>query len=106
VYYWGSEVARALVVAPVALRDLGAVRASWPGERRAVLVVAVLSPLAYVLVLVALTLAPVSLVAPAREPSMVIGAVLGAGVLGEGHARRRALCAAAIVVGVALLGLG
>jgi drug/metabolite transporter (DMT)-like permease len=71
-----------------------------------VLVVAVLSPLAYVLVLVALTLAPVSLVAPAREPSMVIGAVLGAGVLGEGHARRRALCAAAIVVGVALLGLG
>jgi drug/metabolite transporter (DMT)-like permease len=105
-YYWGSEVARAVFLAPLALRDRGAVRSTWRGERRAVLGVAVLSPLAYVLVLMALTLAPVSLVAPAREASIVIGALLGASVLGEGHGRRRAAAAVVILAGIALLALG
>jgi drug/metabolite transporter (DMT)-like permease len=105
-YYWGSEVARAALLAPVGLRDPGAVRTAWQADRLAVLGVAVLSPLAYVLVLVALTLAPVSLVAPAREASIVIGALLGASVLGEGHVRRRALAAVVILAGIALLGLG
>lgn len=106
VYYWGSEVARAALLAPLALRDPAAVRASWRGDRRAVLGVAVLSPLAYILVLSALTIAPVSLVAPAREASIVIGALLGASVLGEGHGGRRALASGVILVGIALLALG
>ena len=103
VYYWGSEVARAALLAPLALRRPTDLARAWRASRHAVLGVAVLSPLAYVLVLVALTMAPVSLVAPTREASIVVGALLGAGVLGEAHGRRRTFAAAGIVAGIALL---
>ena len=55
------------------------------------------------LVLFALTRAPVSLVAPVRESSVVIGALLGARVLDEGHMARRILAASAIALGIAAL---
>jgi uncharacterized membrane protein len=58
---------------------------------------------AYVLVLTAMTLAPVSYVAPVREVSMLFGAFLGAHVLGERDLRRRALAAAGMIAGVVLL---
>jgi len=57
-------------------------------------------------VLVALTLAPVSVVAPGREASIVIASVLGTRVLGEGESRRRALAAGVILAGIACLALG
>ncbi|MGZ4276250.1 MAG: hypothetical protein ACXVFK_06075 [Solirubrobacteraceae bacterium] len=66
----------------------------------------VVYPLAYILVLVALTLAPVSLVAPGREASIVIAALLGARVLGEGEAGRRTGAALVILAGVACLAAG
>jgi drug/metabolite transporter (DMT)-like permease len=72
---------------------------------REVLAVAVLSPLAYVLVLQALTTAPVSLVAPLRESSIVVGAVLGWWLLGEPRAARRLAGAAVVLGGIALLSL-
>jgi drug/metabolite transporter (DMT)-like permease len=104
-YYWGSELSRTLLLAPVALRQPGAVWAAWREERAAVLGVGLLSPLAYVLVLWALRLAPVSLVAPAREVSIVIGAALGARMLGEPAGTRRLIAAIAVVLGIALLAL-
>ena len=58
-------------------------------DRRSALAVALLSGFAYILVLYALRLAPVSYVAPARESSVLVGAALGVGVLGEGDRRRR-----------------
>ena len=64
-----------------------------------------LSPLAYVLVLFALTRAPISLVAPVRESSVVIGALLGASVLKEGQLARRLIAASAIAIGIAALAL-
>lgn len=54
----------------------------------------------------AFTLAPVSYVAPAREASVVLGALLGVSVLGEGDARRRLLAATAIAAGILALALG
>jgi len=42
-------------------------------------------------------------VAPAREVAIVFGAILGALVLREAHARQRVLGAILIVIGVALL---
>ena len=59
-YYWGSELTRALVLAGPALRDREGLRTALAHDRRAIVAVGVLSPLAYVLVLVALTLAPVA----------------------------------------------
>ena len=103
VYFCGAETFRALILAPFALRaDVGKV---WRENRGAILGVGALSPLAYVLVLFALTRAPISLVAPVRESSVVLGAILGAGVLKEGKLGRRILAASAIAIGIAALAL-
>ena len=68
--------------------------------------VATLGPLAYVLVLYAARLAPLSHVAPAREVSMLFAALLGGRLLGEADRGLRLLGAAGMAVGVALLALG
>ena len=68
--------------------------------------IGLLSPGAYMMVLAALTLAPVSYVAPVREVSILIGAFMGARLLGEAHAGRRLLGAGAIVAGVFAIALG
>jgi drug/metabolite transporter (DMT)-like permease len=101
VYFWVSGVFMALLLTPLA----HGVREAWRTQRTAVLGVGALSPLAYVLVLFALTRAPVSLVAPVRESSVVVGALLGARVLGEGHLARRIVAASAIAIGIAALAI-
>jgi drug/metabolite transporter (DMT)-like permease len=78
----------------------------WRGARAPVLVVGILSPLAYILVLRALQLAPVALVAPARETSIVVGAVFGWLVLHEPHPTRRLFGAAIVLAGIALIATG
>lgn len=95
-----------MVLSPVALRRGSGLAGVWRANRRAVLAVAALSSAAYVLVLYALAIAPVTLVAPAREASILVGAALGAQLLQEGDTRRRLTCAAAIVVGIGLLAAG
>jgi drug/metabolite transporter (DMT)-like permease len=105
-YFWLTTVFELAVLAPWALRGRGRLRATWARDRVAVAGVATLSPLAYILVLFALTIAPVSLVAPGREASIVIASLLGARVLGEGDRRRRLGAAAVILVGIACLAAG
>jgi drug/metabolite transporter (DMT)-like permease len=72
----------------------------WREARGPVVAVAVLSPMAYVLVLRAMQLAPVSLVAPARETSIVVGALLSWWLLKEPSAVRRLVGAAVVLVGI------
>jgi drug/metabolite transporter (DMT)-like permease len=105
-YNWGQLACMALVITAVATPRREQVRAIWTANRRQVLGVGALSPIAYILVLYALTVAPVSYVAPAREVSIVIGAALGAQLLGEGDTRRRLVAATAIVAGVGALAIG
>jgi drug/metabolite transporter (DMT)-like permease len=105
-FLWWSELARTVLLAPAALARRADVALVWRHHRLGVLAVATLSPLAYLFVLTAFTLAPVSLVAPAREVSVLIGAWLGITVLGEGGRRRRLIAAATMVLGVALLARG
>ncbi len=78
----------------------------WRAARRPILTVGVLSPLAYILVLRALQLAPVALVAPARESSIVVGALFGWLVLHEPHPARRLVGAAVVVLGIVLITVG
>ncbi|MGO1319754.1 MAG: DMT family transporter [Galactobacter sp.] len=68
-----------------------------------VLVVAAASPLAYILVLEAMRTTDVSLVAPARETSIVIGALLGWLLFKEPHPGRRLLGSAVVLAGIALI---
>jgi drug/metabolite transporter (DMT)-like permease len=108
-YLWGLEVSRALLMAPFAFARRPS-RDELPvilrEQRRALLIIGILSPGAYLLVLVAYTLAPVSYVAPAREISILFGAILGLRLLGESDAPRRLAGATAIVAGVFALALG
>lgn len=106
VYYWGTNVAETVLLTPFVVHRRAEVRRTWRAYRRQALGVAVLSPLAYILVLFALAHAPVSYVAPARELSILVGAVAGTTVLAEGHRRARLAAAAAIFAGIVALALG
>lgn len=106
IFMWLSECFRALLLTPSVLRNPEKLRYEWRQHRLEALVIAVLSPLAYVLVLTALTFTPVSYVAPAREISILVGAMLGARFLAEGNARRRLLAASGMVVGIIFLAFG
>lgn len=103
--YFGNLL-RIPFVLPAALRDPADTLATWRRHWRWALLIAVLSPLAYIMVLYALTLAPLSHVAPARELSMLFAALLGGKLLGEGDQRQRIAGAACIALGVAGLALG
>ena len=65
-----------------------------------------LSPISYILVLTALTISPVSYVAPTREISILLGAVLGTRLLAESDAQRKLVASGAMVLGVIALAFG
>jgi drug/metabolite transporter (DMT)-like permease len=109
IYGYGLEVGRALLVAPLVLTSAdgrAGVREALHDQVRPILAIGLLSPGAYMMVLAALSLADVSYVAPAREVSILIGALLGLRLLGESHPARRISGASAIVLGIVALAVG
>lgn len=105
-YMWALLVGQSVLLLPYALRHWDAVRQVWHDQRREAVGVALLSPLAYTLVLTALVFSPVSYIAPAREISVLIGAVMGTRLLSEVHAPRRLGGATAMMLGIVALALG
>ncbi len=103
---WGANLGRVIVMAPLALRRRDEVRTAWARQRKAVILVAVLCPLSYILVLTAMVFTPVSYVAPAREISILIAALMGAHWLQEGDVPRRIAAACAMALGVVALAIG
>ena len=103
---WSANLVRAASLSPLAMRRREEVGAVWRAHKPEVIGVALLTPLAYILVLSALVFTPVSYVAPAREISILIGAAMGAHLLAEGNALRRLFAAGAMVLGVVALALG
>jgi drug/metabolite transporter (DMT)-like permease len=103
---WGGNVTRTALFAPFAIKRWPEVRAVWRDYKLACFTVAVLGPLAYILVLWALTFTPLTYVAPTREVSILFGAMLGARLLNEGDGHRRLIAAAAMALGVGALALG
>ncbi len=102
----GANVGRAFFLAPVALKYSDQAVAEWREHKYEAMGCAVLIPLAYILVLSAMSFTPVSYVAPAREISILIGTAMGTRLLGEGDVRRRLAGASAMVLGVVGLALG
>jgi drug/metabolite transporter (DMT)-like permease len=103
---FGSALFESAYLAPYALTRRPALAKVWRDNKVPVLAVAVLSPIAYVLVLFALRLAPVSLVAPARELSIVIGSVGAWLLLREPNPVRRLAGAVIVLAGVAAIAAG
>ncbi len=104
--YWGSVVFQLLLVAAPAIRGWSATRAVAREHWAAVLIVGILAPLAYILILTAIQLAPVSVVAPAREVSVVFVAIASWLILREARPVQRLIGATIVLAGVALLALG
>ncbi|MCC6416568.1 MAG: EamA family transporter [Opitutaceae bacterium] len=105
-YDAGTAFTQLILLTPFGLKRWPEVVACWKDQRRYAFGVALLSPLAYVLVLTALSFTPVSYIAPAREVSIVIGAFIGAKVLKETDGRKRLWAAAAMALGIIALALG
>ena len=76
-----------------------------PVKRKALICTSIGSPGAYILVLFAMTLAPLSYVAPGREVGMMVGVVVGAILLKETLSVKRVLGVISMVLGVVLIGL-
>ncbi|VFR26116.1 putative membrane protein [plant metagenome] len=103
---WFSNSLRTCMLTPYVLRRRQAAWTAMRGRWGLALAVGALSPLSYILVLQALSDgAPLSLVAPAREMSMMVGAVLGMVLLKEAAGVWRIAGCAVLVVGVVLLGM-
>ncbi len=103
---WASDLALMVLLTPFALRHWEAVRTEWRTHRVETIGVALLHPLSYILVLTAMVFTDVSYVAPAREISILVGAMMGTRLLAEGDVRRRLAAAGAMVLGLVALSLG
>ncbi len=98
-----SSVGRSFLLAPIAMKRIEMVKSQWHEHRAGVIVIAIFNPLAYILVLYALTFTPVMYVAPTREVSVLLTVLMGSILLGEGKLKQRLVWASVILVGVALL---
>jgi uncharacterized membrane protein len=106
-YDWGANAFRVCVLLPLThKRNPGTMAIAWRERRKTVLALALLMPLSYILVLTAMVFTPVSLVAPAREVSILFAALMGAHFLREGDVMRRTAAAIGMVLGISGLALG
>ena len=103
---WVGNALRLPFMLPGALRDRSGFVRDFRAQWKAALLLAAVSPVAYVVVLYAVQLAPLSHVAPARELSMLFAALLGGRLLGEADRGLRLAGAACIAGGVIALALG
>ncbi len=103
---WAANLGRVLLMTPIAVHRAAELGPTWRRAWKEIVGVAVLCPLSYILVLSAMVFTPVSYVAPAREISILVAALMGTQLLAEGDAARRLAAAAAMVVGITCLALG
>jgi uncharacterized membrane protein len=98
-------VAQTVFMTPMALRTRPIV-SSLRAHPLVITGIGLLAPTSYMLALTAIQLSSVSLVAPAREVSVVLVALGGAFFFGEKHVVQRVIGSVVVLSGVALLALG
>jgi len=94
------------IFTPYVLRDRAALRLELARSGKAALVAGLLGQLSYLVILVAFQLAPVALVAPGREVSVVLVGLAGWLLFKEPHPVQRLIGCVIVIAGVALLALG
>ena len=102
---YGSNLMQLIILGPIAKRRWGDIRHDWKYHRKEAIGVGILSPLAYILVLTAMSFTQVSHVAPVREISILIGTMIGTRILKEGFGTRRIIAASTMVIGVIAVAL-
>nr|WP_269457849.1 EamA family transporter [Microcella alkaliphila] len=105
-HFWASLALQTVMLAGLALRGRPAPRILREEARRhlpVAVAVGVLSTASYLAILTAYGFAPVSVVAPARELSVVLIALAGWLLFREPHPARRLAGAVVVLAGVALL---
>jgi len=101
---WFANLLRFVLLAPLVVADPARAMAKMRGYWWIAIGVGLLSPLSYILVLAALTSgAPLSLVAPMREMSMMVGALMGMLILHEQVGPWRLAGCGVLIAGVMLL---
>jgi drug/metabolite transporter (DMT)-like permease len=102
---WVSNLLRVFLLAPIVMSNPAQAREKMKGHWLLAASVGALSPLSYILVLSAIEMgAPLSLVAPAREMSMMVGAIFGMVILRERVTAWRIVGCLILIAGVVLLG--
>ena len=107
-FFVGSSIGQVILLSGLLARQqqpIVRLRREFAAHWRAMLTFGILSPLSYVLVLTAATMAPLSLVAPLREVSVVLVGLYGVFVYRESQPVMRLASAAVVVLGAALLAM-
>lgn len=104
-YFTGTFLLQSLILTPRALRRRDQIRTAIRANAAPILTVAAFSPLSYILVLTAMRTAPVALIAPLRESSIVVGSLLAWRLFHEADLARRVIGAAIVLAGIAAISL-
>lgn len=95
----------AILLLPFVLPQKDELKREIKEHKWMIMVIALLSPAAYILVLEALKYAPLSVVAPARETSILLGVFMGSRVFNEEDGKRRLVASMLILGGIIALSL-
>jgi drug/metabolite transporter (DMT)-like permease len=102
---FSSHVLGAILLAPKALQDKNAIRLELKSHLKHMILIAILSPVSYLLVLVAMKTTDVIYIAPAREVSILFGVLIGGQLMAEKDTGRRLIASTFILAGIVILAL-
>ena len=100
-----SNLFSILLLSPMVVSQKSEIRREIRDHKWIIAAIGLLSPAAYILVLQALKTAPLTVVAPARETSILLGVFMGSRVLNEEDGKRRIVASVAILGGIVALSL-
>jgi drug/metabolite transporter (DMT)-like permease len=92
-----------VLLLPFVLPQKGELKREIKVHKWIIIAIALLSPAAYILVLEALKYAPLTVVAPARETSILLGVFMGSRVFNEKDGKRRLIASVLILGGIIAL---
>ncbi len=103
---WGTNLARFIMLTPYIMKHRGEAAEQLKVNWANAVGIGVLCPLAYILVLTAMVVSPVSYIAPAREISILIGTVMGTRLLSEKPSILKFIGSGAMLIGLIVMSLG
>lgn len=94
---------QSLLLTPKVIGHTAQLRTMLRTYWREIAIIGVLSPAAYILVLIAMKTLPLSIVAPARESSIIVGSLLAWWLFHESNPVRRLAGASIVLTGIVLI---